>query len=253
MFLHEQQCCENNLGSTPFAAKLNAQFTAHSSRHLETLFLAYSRRRRRCDGTPPLSETRLWTCRGRRRACSERAGRAADAGAARRRRQTARQSRCGARRHFRRGGRSPHAGRGALGSWPRPSSRLGPKALGLAPPPLASPALGLASPPSLAPPLLAPSSLLLVRRRQRPLGIKKPRASGALSCFGNINKRGSVRSATRCRKDTRGQAAPRRPELQAVPRRPGLAEPQRPGDWAGNHHRGHDASRGRIHPRLPPR
>ena len=43
------------------------------------------------------------------------------------------------------------------------SSRLGPKALGLAspalgPPPLASQALGLASPPSLAPPLLASSS-----------------------------------------------------------------------------------------------
>jgi hypothetical protein len=35
----EQQRCENNVGSVPFAAKLNAQFTAHSSRHLETLFL----------------------------------------------------------------------------------------------------------------------------------------------------------------------------------------------------------------------
>src|SRR5215212_3235657 len=131
-------------------------------------FFAPSRRRRRCDGTPPLSETRLWICRGRHRACSERAGRAADAGAARRRRQTAHRSRCPARRHFGRGGRSPLAGRSALG--PRPSSRLGPKALGLAspalgPPPLASPALGLASPPSLAPPLLAPSSLLVSRRR----------------------------------------------------------------------------------------
>jgi len=30
---------KNNSGSTLFAAKLNAQFTARSSRHLETLFL----------------------------------------------------------------------------------------------------------------------------------------------------------------------------------------------------------------------
>src|SRR6185369_720438 len=137
---------KNNSGSTPFASKLNAQFTARSSRRLETLFFAPSRRRRRCDGTPPLSETRLWICRGRHRACSERAGRAADAGAARRRRQTAYWSRCPTRRHVGRGGRSPLAGRSALG--PRPSSRLGPKALGLAspalaPPPLASQALGL--------------------------------------------------------------------------------------------------------------
>jgi hypothetical protein len=72
-----------------------------------------------------------------------------------------------------------------------------------------------------------------------------------LSCFGNINKRGSVHSATRCRKDTRDRAAPRRPE--PAPRRSGLDEPQRPGGWADNLHRGHDASRGRIRPRLPPR
>src|SRR5437773_3063359 len=165
------RCCENNSGSASFAPKLNTQFTARSSRHAETLFFARSRRRRRCYGTPPLSETRLWICRGRCRACSERAGRAADAGAARRRCQTARQSRCATRRHFGRGGRSPHAGRSALG--PRPSSRLGPPALGLAspalglaPPPLASQVLGLASPPSLAPPLLASSSLLLVSHRR---------------------------------------------------------------------------------------
>src|SRR3954466_7346247 len=158
---------------------------------------AHSRRRRRCDGTPPLSETRLWICRGRHRACSERAGRPADAGAARQRRQTARQSGCPTRRHVGRGGRSPHAGRSALG----PSSRLGPpalglasQALGLAPPPLASQALGLASPPSLAPPLLASSSLLLVSRRQGLLtrNKKSPARAGLLSCFENISKRGSV-------------------------------------------------------------
>ena len=150
----------------------------------------------------------------------------ADAGTARRRRQTAGQSRCATRRHLGRGGRSPHAGRSALG--PRPASRLGPSALGmaspalgLAPPPLASQVLGLASPPSLAPPLLASSSLLLVRLRQGLLrqGIKKaPRERGFCHALKNISKRGSVRSATRCRKGTRGRAAPRRPE--PVPRRP---------------------------------
>src|SRR4029450_9758237 len=115
-------------------------------------------------------------------------GRAADAGAARRRRQTSRQSRCPARRHVGRGGRSPHTGRVTLG--PRPSSRLGPKALGLAssalglaPPPLASQALGLASPPSLAPPGPGPSSLLLVSRRQGLLiGNKKSPARAGLLC-----------------------------------------------------------------------
>jgi hypothetical protein len=88
---------------------------------------------------------------------------------------------------------------------------------------LASQALGLASPPSLAPPLLASSSLLLVSRRQGLLtrNKKSPARAGLLSCFGNISKRGSVRSATRCRKDTRDRAAPRRPE--PAPRRP---EPQ---------------------------
>jgi hypothetical protein len=75
---------------------------------------------------------------------------------------------------------------------------------------LASQALGLASPPSLAPPLLASSSLLLVSRRQGLLtrNKKSPARAGLLSCFGNISKRGSVHSATRCRRDTRGRAAP---------------------------------------------
>ena len=257
MFRADQAARENNSGSASFAAKLNAQFTAHSSRRLETLFLAHNRRRRRCDGTPPLSETRLWICRGRHRACCKRAGRAADADAARRRRQTAHQSGCPTRRHVGRGGRSPLAGRSALG--PRPSSRLGPKALGLAspalglaPPPLASQVLGLASPPSLAPPLLAPPSLLLVSRQDYLERIKKsPARAGLLHCFENINKRGNVHSATRCRKDTRDRAAPRRPE--PAPRRSGLDEPQRPGDWVGNHHKAHGASRGRIRRRLPPR
>ena len=154
---------------------------------------------------------------------------------------------CPARRHVGRGGRSPHAGRSALG--PRPSSRLAPtlglasQALGLAPSPLASQALGLASPPSLAPPLLARRRYMVSRRQGLP-GIKKaPRERGFCLALENINKRGSVRNATRCRRDTRGRAAPRRPE---APRRPGLDEPQRPGDWVGIRHRGHDASRGRI-------
>ena len=41
---------------------------------------------------------------------------------------------------------------------------------------------------------------------------KSPARAGLLSCIGNINKRGSVRSATRCRKDIRDRAAPRQPE-----------------------------------------
>ena len=82
---------------------------------------------------------------------------------------------------------------------------------------------------------------------------KSPARAGLLSCIGNISKRGSVHTATRCRKGIRGRAVPRRPELQAAPRQPGPDEPQRPGDWAGNHHRDRDASRGRIRPRLPPR
>ena len=115
--------------------------------------------------------------------------------------------------------------------------------------PLASQVLGLASPPSLAPPLLAPSPVLVrslpeIVRAQK----KAPRERGFCRALRNINKRGSVHSATRCRKDTRGRAVPRRPE----PRRRG-ARPQRPGGWAGSRHRGHDASRGRIRPRLPPR
>jgi hypothetical protein len=35
----DQQRYENNSGSASFAAKLNAQFTAHSSRHAETSLL----------------------------------------------------------------------------------------------------------------------------------------------------------------------------------------------------------------------
>jgi hypothetical protein len=76
---------------------------------------------------------------------------------------------------------------------------------------------------------------------------KAPRERGFCRALKNISKRGSVHSATRCRKDTRDRAAPRQPE---EPRRPG---PQRPGGWAGSRHRDHDASRGRIRRRLPPR
>jgi hypothetical protein len=82
---------------------------------------------------------------------------------------------------------------------------------------------------------------------------KSPARAGFLSCFGNVSKRGSVHTATRCRKGTRDRAAPRRRELRAAPRRPGPDEPQRPGDWAGNHHRDRDANQDRIRPRLPPR
>ena len=64
-FRCDRGTCEKNSGSASFATKLNVQFIAHSSRQLETLFLAHSRRRRRCHGTPPLSETRLWIGRGR--------------------------------------------------------------------------------------------------------------------------------------------------------------------------------------------
>ena len=115
--------------------------------------------------------------------------------------------------------------------------------MGLAPPPFASPVLGLASPPSLAPPLLAPSSLLLVSRRQRSLtkNKKSPARAGLLSCFGNISKRGSVHSATRCRRGT--ATGPHHDDRSRTPERWVLDKPERPGDWARNHHRGRDASR----------
>src|SRR5258706_3768836 len=90
-------------------------------------------------GTPRFSETRLWICRGRRRAGRKRTGRAAYAASARRGRAAAavKRGRPSRRHHRRRGGPS-EAGRGALA----PS-------LGLAPP-------LLAPPPSLASSLLAP-------------------------------------------------------------------------------------------------
>ena len=136
--------------------------------------LRYSRAQgRRRDGTPPLSETRLWICRRCCSICCEREGRAAaaDIGGTRPR-ATARRRR-GTRGHHARRCRSPQARRGALGPRARVSPRLAPwpslglaqASLGLASPPalwLAPASLGLASPPLAPSPLLAPA--LLVRR-----------------------------------------------------------------------------------------
>ena len=120
-------------------------------------------RRGRCHGTPPLSETRFWICRGRGGAGRRRGGRAPRAATAPRRRPAAaRKRRCAPGGHDRRRGGSPGARTGAMGprSWPgmgqgqgmgQASPRLGvapPASLGLASPPLAPPS------PLLAPPLL---------------------------------------------------------------------------------------------------
>ena len=131
---------------------------------------------RRCDGTPPFSETRLWMCRRRCRACCERQGRAAaaDSGGTRPR-ASARRSR-GTRGHHARRCRSSQARRSALGPRPRASPRLAPwpslglaqASLGLAPPAalwLAPASLGLASPPLAPPPPLLASPLLVSRFR----------------------------------------------------------------------------------------
>jgi hypothetical protein len=137
---------------TTMEPHLNARFSQHSSRCGENLAVnCYHRPRRRTHGTSPLSETHLWICRGRDRACcdSERgtAGAAIIAGSGK--------FGCPSGRHQRRRGRPPQAGTCALG--PPSASALAPPPLGLAPP-LASPSLGMASPPSLAPsPLVRPS------------------------------------------------------------------------------------------------
>src|SRR5260221_4299592 len=139
------------------ATNLNAKFSEHSSRWMETLLLrSPDCRGGDCHGTPALSETRLWIrgrsggARGQRASCTP------DAAAAHRRRTTSRQSGCPSRRHVGRRSRSPASRGSTLG----PASWLGPP-LGLAPPPtlgLASQALGLAPKAlGLAPPPLAPS------------------------------------------------------------------------------------------------
>src|SRR5882724_1117920 len=156
-------------------AGINTRFSDHSSRRNETLFVIHDAQGRRCDGTPPLSETRLGICCRCCRACCECEGRAAaaDIGGTRPR-ATARRRR-GTRGHHARRCRSPQARRGALGA--RVPSRLAPwpplglaqASLGLASPPalwLAQASLGLAS-PSLAPPPLLASPLLVRRFRVR--------------------------------------------------------------------------------------
>ena len=67
--------------------------------------------------------------------------------------------------------------------------------------------------------------------------LKKPRVSGAF-VRGNINKRGSVHNATRCRKDTRDRDAPTTGAGATT-----TGERRRPGGWAGNRHRDRDAIR----------
>src|SRR6266704_6055714 len=108
-------------------------------------------RRGRCHGTPPLSETGLWICRGRRRIRRECTGSTADAASARRRRSAATVGRgCPSCCHHRGRGGTSEARRGALAPSLGLASPLAPP-LGLAPPPLglAPPSLGLASPPLL--------------------------------------------------------------------------------------------------------
>jgi hypothetical protein len=155
-------------------AGINTRFSDHSSRRNETLFVIHDAQGRRCDGTPPLSETRLGICRRCCRVCCEREGRAAAADIGGTRPRATARPRCGTRGHHARRRRSAQARRGALGPRARASPRLAPwpplglaqASLGLASPPalwLAPASLGLASPPlAPSPPLLA--SPLLVRR-----------------------------------------------------------------------------------------
>src|SRR5712664_834710 len=165
-------------GIMPAVTGINTQFSDHSSRRNETLFVTHDEQGRRCDGTPPFSETRLWICCRRRRACCEREGRAAaaDSGGTRPR-ATARRSR-GTRGHHARRCRSSQARRSALGPRPRASPRLAPwpplglaqASLGLAASPalwLAPASLGLASPPLAPPPPLLASPLLVRAPRLR--------------------------------------------------------------------------------------
>ena len=76
---------------------------------------------------------------------------------------------------------------------------------------------------------------------------KSPARAGLLSCFGNINKRGSVHSATRCHKGSRDRDVP--PQPAAPPH--AAARPQLPGEWVGICRRDREPSPGRILARLP--
>jgi hypothetical protein len=139
---------------------------------------------RRCDGAPPFSETRLWICRRRRRACCERESRAAAADIGGTRPCASARRGCGTRGHHARRRRSSQARRSARGTrartraraWAWSSPRLAPwpplglaqASLGLASPPalwLAPASLGLASPPLAPPPPLLASPLLVRRFR----------------------------------------------------------------------------------------
>jgi hypothetical protein len=120
---------------------------------------------RRCHGTPALSETHLWICRGRSCACCKCAGRAtaADRGGSGPRAPARRRSgtRCGDAGRC----RSSQARTSALRPSLAPAGALAPAPLGLASPPLglAPASLGLAplAPASLGlAPSLAPSSLV---------------------------------------------------------------------------------------------
>src|SRR5467141_3416923 len=167
-------CAARRAASWRAVAGINTRFSDHSSRRNETLFVIHDAQGRRCDGTPPLSETRLGICRRCCRACCEREGGTAAAGIGGTRPRATARRRCGTRGHHARRCRSPQARRGALGPRARASPRLAPwpplglapASLGLASPPAlwqAPASLGLASPPlAPSPPLLA--SPLLVRR-----------------------------------------------------------------------------------------
>src|ERR1700686_3298125 len=112
-------------------------------------------RRGRCHGTPPLSQTRLWICRGRCRAGRECTGSTAYAASARRRRTAAAFERgCPSRCHYRGRGGTSEARRDTLATslgLAAPPLGSAPTSLGLAPP-----SLGLASPPVASPPLAPP-------------------------------------------------------------------------------------------------
>src|SRR6266850_43607 len=156
-------------------AGINTRFSDHSSRRNETLFVIHDAQGRGCDGTPPLSETRLGICRRCCSTCCEREGRAAAADIGGTRSRATARRRCGTRGHHARRCRSPQARRGTLGPRARASPRLAPwpplglaqASLGLASPPalwLAPASLGLASPPLAPPPPLLASPLLVSLR-----------------------------------------------------------------------------------------
>src|SRR5258706_12523646 len=138
-------------------------------------------------GTPRFSETRLWFCRGRRRAGRKRTGSTAYAASARRGRIAAAVERgCPSRCHPRGRGGTSEAGRGALGLASPPLAPSLAQAPSLASSLLAPPALGLA-PSALASPLLAPP--LLVRRCGPPRCLGRSEAAASRRML-----RGCVRS-----------------------------------------------------------